>query len=109
MYTVNGVALENATRGWSEQFASDDLASFSPDVTVLRLHGTDGNPALPADRLAPRVSLVVWAPRSGLEDLYALFALPVNTLGLASDSSRQVAFETLSIRSARLPTVDELV
>lgn len=109
MYTINGVALDNPVRGWSEHADSDDLAEFSPSVTVLRIPGRDGYPVLSTDRLAPRLTLLVWTPGSGVEDLYALFTRPVNYLGLEDDATRQAEFQAVVGKPRRLPTVEDLV
>lgn len=112
MYKVNGVALDDTSRGWYMLRRSQILNSVSKSLSAVSIPGRNGVlPGVPAFRGATTSMIVMRCPGTELENLYALFLQNGGTglLELADDSSRVAVFELASIDPQGINAKDELV
>lgn len=110
MYSINGVALDNPTLGWSVQAQTRALIGVSRRITNLEEPGRDGNTRLPVTTAPSRIRLVVRTPRSNLGALLALLGSTGDPyIALTSNPARRAIFELLDAVPVGLTASDELV
>jgi hypothetical protein len=95
-YLINGVPLDNATRGWNLEAGSQMRTDITAQAMALKLQGRDGVVAgLPADVGPSTNTLVVGTPSSEFGALYAL----IKRGGVLTSTEwplREAVFEYLS-------------
>lgn len=97
MFSINGIALDNAPLGWVLRAPTSVLFEMSWERPSLRIPGTDGVVAgLPADRDPVVLPFVVQTPRLSLESLLALVG-GNGVVTRTSTPTRQAAYETISV------------
>lgn len=111
MYSIDGISLHDAARGWyvrpkSERFARVTVERSSLSVPLR--HGVVGG--LPTTFGATSFGIVVNVPRADVESLKALLSRPGAKLSPSDAPGREAAFELMSLdheeKGARGPYVD---
>lgn len=107
MYSLESVALDNPTYGWTVQAASRPVGEFAREVVSVAAPMRDGVAAgTVSSFVAPVRTLVVRTPGVNLEALLAL--LDAGGTLRRSGSSRILPVETLNVTPVELPTVASL-
>lgn len=96
MFTINGVALDNAALGWDLMAPSLPLSALQHRVTGGERAGRDGVNDSPSTRGPVSYKFVVRTPKANWSTLLALFSTPRLAIRELSDPSRVAYGELLS-------------
>lgn len=96
MYSINGVALDNNSLGWSVQVGSQPFPDVRSTLAAVGVPGRDGVLTDPAATLDATVrTLVVRTPVSNMDALVSLVRVG-GTITRTGEASRSAAFEFVS-------------
>lgn len=108
MYKLNGVLLDNDSKGWYMQMGSEPWSGPSRDAVTLRIPGTDGVvTGLSLDRDAAMIPLKVRMPKTRLREFLAL--VDSATTLTTEDNLYSAYVEPISATPTNLPTLDYVV
>jgi hypothetical protein len=96
MYSVSGIALDNAGVGWRLMAPSRPLSELVKRAQSLTIPSRDGIVTLPASFESPVIAFVVRTPKAKLESLYSLFLQPAPYVAYTASAARSVAMEYMS-------------
>jgi len=110
MFSLNGVALDDETRGWLVGEESQPLTVTELELTNIVAAGRDGFVPLPARRVAaPTFPLVIETPRANLQALRALIRRPGLILTDSNFPGAEAALELLTLSPVGYGPEDEIV
>lgn len=112
MYTVNEIALDNPTFGWTLMRGTQLLNIITKELSSVGIPGRRGVlHGIPSYNGAPVATVVVRTGKAGLEPLYSLFTANGGNgvLRLTADTSRATEFELAAINPQGLIWEDELI
>ena len=97
MYSVNGIPLDNPSKGWVFAGESKPLADLTVARQGLTRQGRHGVLRVPGEVLeAPTIALAVWTPRAQLETLEALL-WAAESVTLTQAPVRSLLVECMSV------------
>lgn len=108
-FSVNGVALDQPSKGWQVSERSKVMPALARRVQSLTRPGRDGVVRVPADFDAGSFLLVVNSPGANAGTLAALLMSPDAVLTSSDRSGQQALLDLVSIDYPRLAPSDRLV